>query len=159
MNGKLSLTNLTKKTQRRDNQIFIAPELFQAEFRLNLKLDAIYIWPWLPVSPSNFCGLSMSSHRVFCVLIQSAPSKVCATSVSQSELAKLRQLVAYSQLGKIYSGKGNLICCPKFLRFLAENKGWIVTLRWATMSGIKVVSKSPTNLCIIVNMFPLYTRR
>ena len=40
MNGKLSLTNLTT---RRDNQIFMAPELFQAEFRLNLKLDAIYI--------------------------------------------------------------------------------------------------------------------
>ena len=122
MNGKLSLTNLTKKTQRRDNQIFIAPELFQAEFRLNLKLDAIYIWPWLPVSPSNFCGLSMSSHRVFCVLIQSAPSKVCATSVSQSELAKLRQLVANPQLRKIYPGKGKLICYPKPLRFLAEKK-------------------------------------
>ena len=64
----------------------------------------------------------MSSQRVFCVLIQSAPSKVCATSVSQSELAKLRQLVAYLQLGKIYSGKGKLICYPKPLRFLAEKK-------------------------------------
>ena len=38
MNGKSSLANLTT---RRDNQIFMAPEQFQVEFKLNLKLK---IW-------------------------------------------------------------------------------------------------------------------